>query len=123
MHTVRCLAYSGPPIDGTTPDHVYVVGWRGTVANLEVWTPIVMSVTIGRALLMLNALNGGDAPADHVWWVNVMTVETATGTIQAAPETGSLHDYRRGEQWPSTEIPRPATTLKKSGPDDERRTD
>ena len=117
------MAYSGPPLgDGSTPEFVYVVGWRGTVAGLEIWTPIVFSTTIGRALLMINALNGGDTPSDISQWTNVMTVEAPVGTARPAPETGSLHDYRRGEQWPSTEIPRPAP-LKKSGPDDERPAD
>ena len=114
-HTLRLLHYTGPPIqdpvDPTkppfTPQSVYVVGYRAMRQNIEVWTPMVFSLTINRAIELVNILNGGEAPVDIKQWFNVMTMETPTGVVMPPIAGADPNDFPRWDQWPAEEIPLP----------------
>jgi hypothetical protein len=81
MHTIRM--YKG--LDDTA---LYVVGF----VTATDFAPIVACDTLGRAIILVSYMNGGEAPADYMTWTNVMQLQD--GTIDINPKPG---DFKRGD--------------------------
>lgn len=114
-HTLRLLHYTGPPLVDPihpsnppfTPQSVYVVGFRATRQNVEIWTPMAFALNINRAIELVNILNGGNAPVNIKQWWNVMTMETPTTVITPPIVATDDVGFPYGGQWGAEEIPLP----------------